>query len=142
GANQELIEPYVFNHTKVRVVYNKNYKLGQTSSVQAAVAALNDEADGFMLFPVDCPWIAKSTVQELLKDFERNRPEILIPVYQGHRGHLPLFNISLKPEILNFSANQGLNSLFAQKSPALLEIKDPGILKTFNTPQELQKLIG
>ena len=141
GAEQERIRPYVFNHTKVRLVYNKNYKLGQTSSVQTGISAVETLCRGIMLFPVDCPLILASTIEELSQLFIEKNPPILVPVYKSQRGHPPIFNVSLKREILELTPEKGLNSLFTGHLPITAEINDPGILKTFNTQEEFKKII-
>ena len=35
GAHASLIQPFIFIHSRIRVVYNKDYYFGQTSSLQA-----------------------------------------------------------------------------------------------------------
>ena len=67
GAYAEAIGPHVFNHKKVRIVHNKDYKLGQTSSFQAGLRALKDNASAVLLTPVDCPFIRTSTVDVRMK---------------------------------------------------------------------------
>ena len=141
GDEQELIRPHVFNHNKVRLVYNKDYKFGQTTSFQAGVASAGAFAQGFMLFPVDCPLIAAGTVEELVRLFNEKNPAILVPVHQSRRGHPPIFNVSLKKDILDLPPEKGINTLFIGHPPMTVEVKDKGILKTFNTLEELGKII-
>jgi len=140
GAYVDAVKPHVFNHKKVRVVYNKDYKLGQTSSFQTGLSAVGNGTGAVLLVPVDCPLILTSTVDLLIRHFEQSNPVLLIPAYQGKRGHPPVFNASLKTEILTLSPSIGLNSLFAGHAPQILEINDPGIVQTFNTPEELEAI--
>ncbi len=140
GAYFDAVKPHVFNHKKVRIVYNKDYKLGQTSSFQTGLSAVGNETRAVLLVPVDCPLILASTVDVLIRHFKQNSPDILIPAYQGKRGHPPVFNASLKAEILDLSPSTGLNSLFAVHTPEIFEINDPGIIQTFNTPEELEQI--
>lgn len=140
GSHFESIEPHVFNHTKVRIVYNKDHKLGQSSSFQAGIVASSENTEGFMLFPVDYPWISAGAVAQVRKNFLQNHPAVLVPVFEGHRGHPPIFNAALKHEILSLPPEHGVNELFSRYPPAFLEVNDPGIIKTFNTLQELEAL--
>ena len=140
GSYFDAVKPHVFNHKKVRIVYNKNYKLGQTSSFQTGLSAVGNETCAVLLVPVDCPLILTSTVDLLIRHFKQNNPAILIPAYQSKRGHPPVFSASLKAEILTLSSSTGLNSLFAGHAPQTLEINDPGIIQTFNTPAELEAI--
>jgi CTP:molybdopterin cytidylyltransferase MocA len=142
GANESLIKPYVFNHSKVRLVYNKDYKFGQTSSFQTGLSIVDKNTEGFMLLPVDCPFVLTSTMDTLIRFFEPNNAGILIPTYQGQRGHPPIFSSKSKKEIVSLPTEQGLNRLTSKYAPQLLEINDPGIVKTFNTPQELDHILS
>ena len=140
GAHLDTIKPHVFNHKKVRIVYNKDYKLGQTSSFQAGLSAVGDKASAVLLVPVDCPFIRTDTIDTLIHHFKQNNPSILVPAYKNKRGHPPVFNISLKNDILALAPSVGLNSLFQRHTPRVLEMDDPGIILTFNTPGELAQI--
>ena len=140
GAHLQEIKPYVFNHKKVRFVYNKDYKLGQTSSFQAGISCISKNSAGIMLFPVDYPYISAKSLEEIIRIFKINSPPVLIPVFKGQRGHPPIFNASIKHDILNLGVQQGVNTLFTRHTPMTVELNDAGIVKTFNTPEEFKGL--
>jgi len=141
GAHADKIHPYIFIHNRIYVVYNKNYYFGQTSSVQVGLKQA-ENSNGIMLWPVDCPFIQSSTVDQAIDQFEKNGPDILIPTYQGKKGHPPIFNQRLKTKILDLPTGSGLNSIFTAHPPQTIEINDSGIIKSFNTPEEFKKLIN
>lgn len=141
GAHENLIKPYVFNHSKVRLVYNKDYKLGQTSSFQKGLSVVDTNTQGFMLLPVDCPFILTTTIDELIGYSNQRNPIILIPEYHGKRGHPPIFHAKLKHEILDLNTEKGLNSLMTNHQVQALDINDPGIIQTFNTKEELEEIL-
>ncbi len=140
GANADKIKPHIFNHNKVRPVYNNDYKLGQTSSVQAGIKAVSKQCTAVLILPVDCPMILPSTITAIINIFNTTKPAILIPAYKSRRGHPPLFNAALIPDIIALSHDDGINILFEQNPPNVIEINDPGILKSFNTMEEYQRL--
>ena len=141
GAHEHLVKPLVFNHSNIRIVHNKDYKFGQTSSFQQGILSCDSQSDGFMLLPVDCPFVLTDTMDTLIKHFETNKPSLLIPTYQSKKGHPPIFHKKLKPEILKLDVHKGLNHLIAHHPSQLLEINDPGIVWSFNTQEELDKII-
>ena len=143
GARQELLAPHVFKHKKITSVYNKHYKFGQTSSIQTALKILPADTNGFFILPVDFPMIASSTIQALIGEFNKNPDRIIIPTFKDRRGHPPLFSAKLKDQILTLPHSLGLNTVIHQNTSELrtLEINDAGVLKTFNTPAEFQKII-
>ena len=69
GAYAEQIQPFILNHKKVKVVYNKDYNLGQTSSFKAGVNEISSTSDGIMLYPVDYPFVGKDTLMYLIDSF-------------------------------------------------------------------------
>jgi len=141
GAHPTLIEPYVFNHSRVRLVHNKDYKFGQTSSFQTGLSAVDKDSCGFMLLPVDCPFIQTKTINAIIRCFLERNPSILIPTYHGKKGHPPILHAQLKNEILDLPKDQGLNSLMARHQTQTIEIDDKGIVQTFNSKEEFDKIV-
>lgn len=143
GAHQEKIQPLIFKHTMIRVVYNKHYKFGQTSSVQTGLNSLSGPSTGFMLLPADCPFVKVSTIDTLINDFTKNKPAILIPTFENRKGHPPVIDIKFKEQIQNLDHSQGINSILQSHTEEIrtLEIQDAGIRQTFNTPEELSRII-
>ena len=142
GANRDEIEQAIPKNKKIKIAYNANYKLGQTSSFQTGLKAVSPTASGILLLPVDCPLIKPDTVNRLLDFFKKQSPIILIPTYQGRRGHPPIFNISLKAEFSNLSPELGLNTIIYtyEKNVQSFSVNDLGVVQSFNTPDELRKI--
>jgi molybdenum cofactor cytidylyltransferase len=140
GAYAQEIKAHLFNHKRINIVYNKDYKLGQTSSMQTGLRKASSNTHGYMLLPVDCPLIEVSTIEQIIDHFHHTQPHILIPTYQNKKGHPPIFHKNIRTDILNVPPSQGLNSLFTSFPPKTIEIKDPGIIRSFNTPQEFEQI--
>lgn len=141
GDHEQQIRPSLFNHNRIRVVYNKDHYFGQTSSVQAGWREVKNTCEGVMFLPVDCPLVQASSISLIIDHFNKTSPDILIPTYKNKKGHPPIFSQRLRSKILDLSRTQGLNSLFAEHPPQTMEINDPGIIKSFNTPQEFEEII-
>jgi len=142
GAHAQQIQPSIFIHSRIRVVYNKDYFFGQTSSVQAGWRETDNSSEGVMFLPVDCPLVKASSIDKMIRFFKENDPDILVPTYLHKKGHPPIFHQRLKSKVLGLSGTQGLNSLYTSHPPHTIEVNDPGILKSFNTPQELEQIIS
>ena len=140
GAFAETITPSIFIHSRIRVVYNKDYIFGQTSSMQAGLQAAHEGSSGVLLLPVDCPLVKSSSIDQVIGEFNRNEPDILIPVYNGKKGHPPVFHQRLRSKILGLPHGAGLNSLFVHHPAQTVAIDDEGIIKSFNTPEEFEKI--
>jgi molybdenum cofactor cytidylyltransferase len=140
GAHAGLIEPSLLKHSRIRVVYNKNYIFGQTSSVQSGWREEGNLSEGVLFLPVDCPFVQTSTIDQMINHFKKQDPDILVPTYHHQKGHPPIFHQRLKSKILSLPMDQGLNSLYAQHPPQIIELDDPGIIESFNTPEEFERI--
>ena len=142
GAFHKEILPSIFIHSRIRVVYNKDYYFGQVSSIQAGWREANNSSTGLMFLPVDCPLVQSSSIDKIIYQFKKYDPDILVPSYRNKKGHPPIFHQRLKSKVLNLPMDLGLNSLFTDHPPQTIEINDPGIVKSFNTPQEFEEIIS
>ncbi|MCB9772360.1 MAG: nucleotidyltransferase family protein [Candidatus Omnitrophica bacterium] len=142
GAFAEEIKPFLLKHNKIKVVYNKDYKLGQTSSFKVGLQAVSSSAKVFALLPVDFPLIKAVTVNSLIAHYHEIQPLILVPSYRGKKGHPPFFADSLRKEFFALENDAGLNTIAHHhvSDTHLCEVDDEGILLSFNTPSEIQKL--
>lgn len=141
GAGADKIEPHVLKHNKISVVYNKNFDLGQTSSVKAGLRAVSLRSSGVMLLPVDYPFIRVDTFSSLIAEFRKTNPDILIPTYGPRKGHPPIFSASLKEHLLLLDDSQGINQFIRQRKAMFFPVGDEGVVATFNTQQEFEHLV-
>jgi len=142
GADAKRIEPFVLNHKRIKLVYNKDYNFGQTSSFQAGLKNISKISSGVMLLPIDYPVIKTETINGLISYYKKKHPKVIIPSFKGKKGHPPLFNIKLKNEFLKLDKSKGLNtvSYHHNDNTIILPLNDPGITYTFNTQEELNKI--
>ena len=142
GAHADQIKPHILDHKKVRSVYNKDYNFGQTSSFKAGLEDVSDNTRGVLLLPVDYPIICADTIDLLIRNFLDNHPPILIPTFEGHKGHPPLFSIDLRKEILALDNEIGLNTIARahQAETTVLPVEDVGVISAFNTLDEFERI--
>ena len=93
----------------VRLLYNPDYQLGMTSSVQVAMRSLDPVPDAYLLALVDQPQISLQVIQQLLAAHARTRKGLIIPVWQGKRGHPLLLAAAYRTAVLALGPDQGLN---------------------------------
>ena len=144
GHESEKILPFVLKHTNIRVVHNKSYLLGQTSSFKTGLNAASTFSEGFLLLPVDFPAIQTQALLDITAFYRQKKPAILIPTFNGKGGHPPIFSAQLKNNFLKLDDSLGINTLIHAKTneTSLLPVNDPGILKSFNTKEEFNALIA
>ncbi len=99
----------VLESLPVRLLYNADYRFGMTSSVQVALRALDPVPNAYLLALVDQPQIGLPVIQQLVAAHTRTRKGLIIPVWQGKRGHPLLLAAAYRPTVLALTSDQGLN---------------------------------
>lgn len=92
---------------RVRSVHNARYDEGQHSSVKAGLAVLDGEAEAAVVLLGDQPFVTPEAINAIIDEFQMRRTPLVLPIYQGRRGHPVLFSSALFPELLEASEEQG-----------------------------------
>jgi CTP:molybdopterin cytidylyltransferase MocA len=137
GANHSEIRD-VLNLLPVQTVINDQFKDGMHTSIIAGVKALPDEAKAVMIFLGDQPFIPPITIQNVIDAWNTSGKSIIIPLCDGKRGHPPLYDTSLRDEILNLDREVGLRSVALKFPDKICEVETfcPTIVRDIDTPEE------
>ncbi len=126
------------------VVINDEWEKGQLSSIQAAVRSLAAAGtDGMILCPVDHPLVSANLVARLIEEFDSSGKLVVLPTYQGRRGHPLIFRASLYNELLEASAEVGARQVVWAHQEEVLEVAtdEEGIILNLNDPETLRKAL-
>ena len=137
GHHQKEIEAAV----KVpRVVLNPDYEKGMITSFQTGIRALSRNTSGAFLFLVDHPLVEPATIEALIMNLASNR--IVLPTFEGRRGHPVLFSSDVLEEILALPSTEGANIVVRRDPGRIIEVpvSAPGILVDVDTPEQFEKL--
>ncbi|GIX48755.1 MAG: hypothetical protein KatS3mg131_2966 [Candidatus Tectimicrobiota bacterium] len=93
----------------VDIVYNPHYRQGMTTSVQAALRALVPPPDAYLLALVDQPHLGLEPVMQVLTAYVQSGKGIVIPTYQGKRGHPIVLSAAYREAVLALGPEQGLH---------------------------------
>ena len=126
--------------SKIRFAENPGY--AATDMLTSVRIALKETADcdAFFITPADMPMIAPSVYRELARSFCPD-DDILIPVTDGRRGHPPLISARLIPDIIAYDGTDGLRGFYRGHRIREIEVRDTGILKDLDTPEDYAALI-
>src|SRR5580704_1378387 len=144
GAGAEnIIEKLRVNPDSI--VLNENWARGQLSSIQAAIRSLPAEiSEGLILCPVDHPLISAELVAHLIGQFDFSGKQIVLPTYQGRRGHPAIFRSSLYAELLQASPEVGARQVVWAHSQDVSEFPtdEEGVVLNLNDPETLKRFAG
>jgi molybdenum cofactor cytidylyltransferase len=130
--------------TSLRVVLNERYREGMLTSVQCGVAAAAPETTWFLVALLDQPAIDPATVTHLIETALEAPERIVIPTFEGRRGHPLLFRADLAPEVLTLSGEIGLRELMQRHPEEILHVPvtSDTVVRDMDTPEEYQRELG
>ncbi len=125
------------------IVINEDWEKGQLSSIQAALRSLPPGTDGILLCLIDHPLISSLLVQDLIEQFYSAKKPIVLPVYEGRRGHPVIFSASLYDELLRAPLETGARAVvWAHKSDVEeVQTNEEGCVLNLNDPETMNKAI-
>ena len=126
----------------VRVVINEAHQDGMGTSLRTGIAQVSPEADGALVVLADQPFVQTGTIDHLIRVYREQKPQIVIPVYQGFRGNPVLLDRSVFPELLGLSGDIGCRAIFGGHTENILKapVDDIGVLLDIDTPVHFEKL--
>lgn len=137
--NKALAE--VLSHAGLQVVLCTDTELEMADSLVTAIRhSMQFEAakDGFVIALADMPYIKPATISQVAAEL-RTGAAIVIPTYQGQRGHPVGFSAKFRHALENLHGDEGARSIIKHYPEALqlLATEDAGILADIDTPQDL-----
>jgi molybdenum cofactor cytidylyltransferase len=128
----------------VIIAKNEDLEAGPIGSVRAGLAAIAPfPVDAVLVWPVDRPHVAVSTVEALLDAFRATHQPIVVPTHGGRRGHPVLFARRVFAELLGAPNSEGARAVVHRDPTRIAEVAvdDPAVLEDFNTPDDYKKLL-
>jgi molybdenum cofactor cytidylyltransferase len=102
------------------------------------------QTDGAILLLIDHPLISATLVEELIESFYSSRKPIVLPVYEGRRGHPVIFSSALYQELMNAPLEQGARSVVWAHAAEVqvVQTSEEGCVLNLNDPDTLTKALG
>ncbi|HTQ59870.1 MAG TPA: nucleotidyltransferase family protein [Candidatus Solibacter sp.] len=143
GADAEPIAKEI-NLSPDEIVINEDWEKGQLSSIQAALRSLPAETEGIILFLIDHPLISSSLVDELIETFYSSGKSIVLPVYEGRRGHPVIFSSKLYRELMSAPLETGARSVVWAHGDEIqvVQTNEEGCILNLNDPDTMHKAFG
>ncbi|MHC4751154.1 MAG: nucleotidyltransferase family protein [Planctomycetota bacterium] len=125
----------------VSIVNNPNYKSGMLSSVRCGLRELPRECKAVLVALGDQPSITSKLIDQMLKSFADTEKRILVPLYDGKRGHPILFSEFYRTEILTHYDNVGLRGLLHAHSDDVFEltVSTSAVLSDMDCPEDYRR---
>jgi molybdenum cofactor cytidylyltransferase len=141
GAHAEPISKAVALDAD-EIVINEEWRKGQLSSIQAALRSLPAGTDGVLLFLIDHPLISATLVNGLIHHFYETNAPVVLPVYEGKRGHPVIFSAELYAELEKASHEVGARSVVWAHNHQVSEFTtaEEGCVLNLNDPKAFERV--
>ena len=132
-AVRQKLEPF-----GIDFVINENFVKGMLSSVQAGFAALPPAAEAAVVMLSDQPFLPAGVVDAVVEAFRRSGKGIVVPAFQGRRGHPVLIGLKYHDEVLALDPTNGLRRLMRAHPDDIFEaaVEDANILRDMDVPED------
>lgn len=126
------------------VVRTENQEAGPIGSIRAGIrSVINHPVEAVLVWPVDQPHIAVSTLQALLERFVQTRSAIVLPTHAGRRGHPVLFSREVFDELLWAPDAEGARAVVHARPRRVVEVPvpDSAVVEDIDTQAAYENLI-
>ena len=126
----------------IRFVHNPRYEKGMSTSIKAGIEALPPGYEAFLLALADQPLVQSATIRRLLREYGKARPSVLIPAFNGRKGHPIIVGADLIAEIRAMEDAIGLNQVLQEhtSSTLLIPVDSESIVIDFDYPGDLEQI--
>jgi len=123
------------------IVINRDWELGQLSSIHAALRSLPEGTQGMLLCPVDHPLVSAALVDALVRTFLETRAPVVLPMFERRRGHPVIFAAAVYEELLRAPMDTGARAVVWAHNSDLQEVSttEEGCVVNLNDPDALLK---
>jgi molybdenum cofactor cytidylyltransferase len=128
---------------RCRMVVNRKYEEGQSSSVKVGLAEVNPSATGALILPGDVAMVDTRSIDMVIQKYDLGEYKIVVAAHEGRPGHPILFDKQLFPEIERINEETfGLKAVVKkhEHEVCLVEAGSPNVLRDVDTPEDLKRL--
>jgi molybdenum cofactor cytidylyltransferase len=139
------VRPFVEGKERVTVVINPRFAEGMSTSIHEGLRAMNTRAAGILIALADQPCIPPEVINALIEGFAAGAKGIVLPVYQGKRGHPVILDRKrYEAELLDLQGDVGGREIVRKHPEDILEVAVAfkGVLMDIDEPEDYHGIQG
>lgn len=122
-----------------KVIFNTNPASDMAASVRVGLRAIDPSATGVLVCLSDHPMVSPETIRTLVQAHREKPDSIIIPLYEGRKGHPTLFFASSIQEVFNGITLRDVISRHAGRVHAE-DVTDEGVVLDMDTPEDYERI--
>lgn len=143
GFVADEIRPLVEGKERVKVVINPQFQKGMSTSIRQGLQEISPRATGILIALADQPFIPSRVINKLIDRFAVGTKGIIVPVYEGKRGH-PVILDRKKYEggLLVLQGDVGARGIIQDHQEDVLEVAvaAKGVLIDIDAPEDYRTI--
>jgi len=126
---------------RVKLVHNPRFKKGMSTSIRKGIQAMGQKSQAVLIALGDHPVLNVNTVNALIRAYVEKKGTIIVPIYQGKRGHPVLFDRRYGKELLKLKRDVGARALLERHRKEVYEFnsKSEGVVVDIDTWEEYRR---
>jgi molybdenum cofactor cytidylyltransferase len=139
------IRPLVKGKEGVKVVINPKFEEGISTSIHQGLRAVDPRTTGIIIALADQPFIPPEVINTLIEGFQAGIKGIVLPVYQGKRGHPVILNRKkYEGELLDLQGDVGGKEIVRNHPEDVLEVAvaSKGVVMDIDAPEDYKDIRG
>jgi molybdenum cofactor cytidylyltransferase len=143
GRDSELIQRKVALG-RARVVTNRDYEKGLSSSIRTGIEAVGRESGAVILALGDQPLILVATIGALVQSYLETGGPVVAPYFRRQRGNPVLFDRKLFPYLKRIEGDRGAKAVIKEHGWKVVrvDVKDPGVLLDIDSEADYRRVLG
>ncbi len=133
GFEKKILRKIIKKNRKIKIIYNKNFKKGISSSIKVGLQNLSKKSEAFFICLGDMPLVLPDIYNKLI--IFKNNHDIVIPFYKNKQGNPILFSNNMIKKISTIKGDVGAKKILKKVNYNILKVdlNDKNILRDFNT---------
>jgi molybdenum cofactor cytidylyltransferase len=125
----------------VDFIENKDSVSGMSTSVRVSLPFITDE-EGVFFHLGDKPFLEQEILFRMIQIYRENRKKIIVPFFNGEKGHPVLMDVGLYSEEIKFlQGDKGLREIIEKHTENVIFIKgNEGALFDIDTMEDVERL--
>jgi molybdenum cofactor cytidylyltransferase len=137
------IRPFVERNKRVKVVVNPRFQQGMSSSIHQGLKVVDPRCTGVLIALADQPFIPAEVINTLIERFAAGEKGIVLPVYQGQRGHPVILSQQLyESELFDLQGDVGGKEIVRDHPEDVeeVEVASKGVVVDIDEPADYEKI--
>jgi molybdenum cofactor cytidylyltransferase len=126
---------------KVKVTFNPYYKRGMSTSIHKGLQVMDPRSEGILISLGDQPFLKTRTINVLLRAFHQRKGKIIVPSFEGTKGHPVIFHRKYEKELLKLRGDTGGKPILVKysKQVRVIPVRSEGVIRDIDTREEYRK---